>query len=404
MKYYIFLTPAVGNIGGSQLFISNKLKVLENNGWETDVLFFQDYQIQIDNLKRFEKNYIPMLANNPLYLANFEIKKVIKSITKHYKEIIPDNTPIYIESHTYNLLFWAEIIAKEINGIHISNLIDEEPHPLNDSLHKFYEFKLYRREWMNAGIDSLHRFFGPYYKKDYEDFVFDMIPLCSNVYSDTRPLHQNLPKCDYCIMSIGRLDKAYIIEMVNEIKNFISFYKEKIINLVFIGASPDNKIENWISDNLHNLPNCNIFFWGFLFPIPINYVQIADVVIATSNSVLIGANLGIPTIAVDANDHHAIGVYGYTTNRKVFRGDEPKIKISFLLKDILIEHKFIKKEKNNKNITKENSAIQPQIDFIKNITPNKEYYDIFSLVNPLFRLFINIKRLLLSIYNYLFKI
>ena len=48
MKKYIILLGAIRNVGGAQAYTANKLKYMEEKGWEPHAFFFVDGEITIN--------------------------------------------------------------------------------------------------------------------------------------------------------------------------------------------------------------------------------------------------------------------------------------------------------------------------------------------------------------------
>ena len=59
MKKYIILTPAIGDMGGAQMYVANKTSYFEKKGWNVSVFFFQSFsKILIKSLEPFRKNLV----------------------------------------------------------------------------------------------------------------------------------------------------------------------------------------------------------------------------------------------------------------------------------------------------------------------------------------------------------
>ena len=166
---------------------------------------------------------------------------------------------------------------------------------------------------------------------------------------------------------------------------------------MIFGGSPDGSVEKQIDDVFSNYVNVNIVQYGYIFPIPANLIQQADVAMATSNSVLVSANLGIPTIAYSIHDFMPLGVYGFTTNNKILRDDEPIIKTEILLDEILNQHKY---KKDLSHIVPQQSldeVFKPQIDFLDKSPNDHDAYNVMKIHSLLERLVANSKRIFLNI-------
>ena len=91
MKKYIILLGAIRNVGGAQVYTANKLKYMEEKGWEPHAFFFVDGEITINYLLRFKNNYIPELQNEIKYSTAQQIANAVSIIkeTEPVKVIKP---------------------------------------------------------------------------------------------------------------------------------------------------------------------------------------------------------------------------------------------------------------------------------------------------------------------------
>ena len=388
MKKYVILTPAIGGMGGSQMFCNNKAKCLKQSGWEVILIYFQNFDILISDLKQYSSLWAPKLSYGIQYVLPSQRANIVASVS----EYIGSFDECVIESHMVKLAMWGELIAEQLSCIHILNPIEEELHPLSDGYTRFMEYKLKRHELLNSSETSLKRFFRTRYKEEYENYFFTMIPYCSNVTIENDE-EFNPIKADYTILSIGRLEKPYILPMIDEICSFCISVPEKKINVIFIGASSSGIVEKQISLKMSS-SNCNVYLIGYKYPVPSVYLECADAAIACANSVLVAANKGVPTIVVDAYDYDAIGLYGYTTMRLLQRDDEPRVKISSLLKEVLIDSKYEKKQSVESTDVDAIENIRLQIEYalrsLKNVRKYYKVADIYSLKDYIY---CNIKRI-----------
>lgn len=388
-KKYVFLAVTLGNMGGIQMFISNKVAFLEKNGWEVYV-FYSNHngEILIDNLKKYKDNYCPVLSQN---IAGIN-KSIIESSISQISDGVGLADRIIVETLLVPMTYWGELLAKKMKGQHIVDFLEEEFKNPTKRQASFYEFKLKRWECLNASDTALRKWFGDKYKEEYREYQNEMVPICSNVIGDSSTIVESFPKVDFNILCVGRLRKPYILPMFNEVSKFIKVHTEKTFNIIIVGGSPDGSVESKINELLRPFPNINVYQLGYLYPIPANLIDIADVGISSSNSVFTTAERGIPTISVDGADFDAIGVYGHTTTNTLFRTTEPKIKISILLDDILIKNKYPRKsiEFNSNNVYE---ALKPQIDFLSRSTDDGVYYDISKTYSCLDVLIAKLKRI-----------
>ena len=376
MKKYIFITSSIGRIGGAQMFVSNKYEYLKKHGWNVDIFFYNSYdQIRIENLKPFSRNYLPELKYPIQAYTKREVETILSRICRDSKA-----EEIVVETHLTELAFWGELVAQRLNGIHLLNYLEESIPVFSKREIAFFDFKVRRRECLNASRKSLNRLFKGYYTEEYEKYTFILKTPCSNVVSDAVDNQYHIETADYCLASIGRLDKPYVQPMIAEILQLVKLHADKTFNMIFIGGSPDGKSEVEISNAFKGVRNVRLYMLGYLFPIPGKLLEKVNVSIATANSVLVTANLSIPTIAVDANDFQAIGVYGYDTINATFRKEEPPKKISDVLAEILFTDKFARKQGSSLAAQEEMYKIFAEQENLIETTPRDgKYFDVLSI-------------------------
>ncbi len=366
MKYYIFLTPRIGSMGGAQMYVRNKVIDVEKRGYIPIVLFFKENNIYITDLCRFNQNLIEELEYNPIFFLDCKRKKILKYISKQLLEC----RECIIESHTPILAMWGELLARtlEFPVIHFTYLLSEKV-ILNKGLFDFLFYKYKKKELVGIKNQTLINAFQPWV--DDEIIGYNLLASCSNTYENISCKDSFiLPIADYSIGSIGRLDKPFVIPMLDDILKFVNKYRDKTFNLYFIGGGTDDvKLE--IEKKLENVLNVNLCITDFIFPIPIDLILCCDVFISSAGSCVVSKNCGVPTIAIDGNDFKAIGILGYTTEECLFRKDEPKVEIDCLLEDVLI----LKLYKKTGEIVHLNFDFDSHWDFIKNINTEKTFYD-----------------------------
>ena len=373
MKHYIFLTNSIRNMGGGQMYVRNKSLYLQNKGWSTSVFFYNEGPILIQELNTYKSNLIKTLAQSIALVSKDIIERTLNEIISK----LPDSDEFVIESNAYHLIYWGELIAKRINAKHLLFILEENLPTFNNAIAEFFIFKLLRKEVIGNAY-TYKRFLKKRYIDEFAKYgtIKDISPFCSNVIIRDSKVNFDIAYADYNILSIGRLDKPYISNMLNEFIIFVKKYSKYSFNIIFIGGDAENTISTAIRNKFKQFHNVTIYTLGYMYPIQIYYLSIADVNVASSNSVLVSANEGVPTIVVDAHDYFALGVYNYTTTNTVFRSNEPKELISDLLEDILINRNYPKTCFDNTDHN--NGDFDAHMDFY-DINIKKEYYDIYQI-------------------------
>lgn len=329
MKKYIFLTNTIGSVGGSQLYISRKIEYLKTCGWETEVFYADKEEIVIDNLKEFPLNHLQILSV-PLGLVSERQKSNV------LKCFVPNKHTI-IESHLVGYSLWGEYIANYIGAKHIAYFLCEQFPPLSDGVADFLKFKL--KQNLLYGINS--KSIPALFREDFDGTSYGLTAVgCHSSIGGMNSRIEQLPKADYTILSLGRLDKPYIPNMVESVRIFAESNKSFKVNLIIIG---DSLFSSKILEPLESVANLHVLMLGSLSPLPQNAFMVSNVAIATAGCVKITSERDVPTIVVDGNDYEAIGVYGYTTFNRLFRNhDEPQQKIADLLEDVLVKKMYTK--------------------------------------------------------------
>lgn len=386
-------------MGGAEMYTSNKISFLQIAGWSTSVYYTNECNtVMIENLFQYKSNCIKECRKSFIHYSKREIDSIIERILPQTDSFLYEE--LVIESQTYNWMFWGELIASKLNAKHILNCLEERLPDRNAAIVNFLEYKLKKMEILNAVEKSLKRYFGAFYMEKYCNYSHDyMRAYCSNVVSDV-PLKIKFVSSNHNILSIGRLDKPYIMSMVDEIIYFCNKNQNRAFNVFFVGGSPDGNVELLINNRFASVPNATIYLLGYIYPIPTKLLDQMDVCIATANSILVSYNRGIPTIAIDNNDDCAMGIYGVTTSNRFCRQDEEKIRVSSLLYDCLITCKYPKNKQVIDDSKEFMQVFQRQLDFLSLSSDETGYYDIYSIYSVYDRILARIKQI---IYSYVIR-
>lgn len=379
MKTYIIIASAIGNMGGGQMYVNNKVKYLRENGWEVTVFFpCATKNILLDNLKEFSNNNIPDMNFGFYYVPSYRRNQIVRFIKKQ----IDIHSDLIIESQTLPLSFWGEYLAKRLGAKHIINCLEEQFEKLSLAQYEFLLFKMKRWEILNFGVKTQKRLFKEKWDESFLQYRNDISFKCSNVTSEI-DTDIEFAKSDYTIITIGRLSKPYIPGLVDSLCNFANRHLDKTINVVFVGGSPDGSVEKSVQKQFSCLCNVNIYMLGYLFPVPLSIIRNSNVAIATANSILVTADQGIPTISLDINDYKAIGVYGYTTSNKFMRSNnEPVVEVEDLLDDVLINKCYLPNDHVNDSMSDSEDEFKRQVLFLeKSNSFPKQYFDIDAMVS-----------------------
>lgn len=367
-KRYIFLTPSIVNIGGAELYVSRKANFLREQGWDVSVVSYREGVVKISNLIGELDNTCRELAI-PFLFTTKKIKKGVIDFFSTFKA-----KELIIESHTINLALWGEYLAKELSSKNICYLLSENYPNLSRGLLDFLKNKMDQKQLYGITENTIPMILGM------TDYPYDtkLIAVgCSNsiVEDFESNIGEDIHKADYTIVSLGRLDKPYILSMVESVAKFAESHRDKKINIIVIGDNASLEEKKKIKLILDGPTNLTPYILGEMFPIPNALFKIVDVAIGSAGSALVCEEQGLPTIVIDALDFFAIGILGKTTKSLIYRKDEPKIEIVDLLEQVLIEKKYVKERR---------IIVNALIDYSKHLSVlevpfNFKYYNVNSL-------------------------
>lgn len=394
MKKYIILTGNIYNMGGAQMYTSNKCAFLKSRGWDVQVFHFSNEgKLMLPNLEPYVNNYIPELQYGFYYWSGKERTRILDFLCAS----IEPSDDVVVESQLMELTYWGELIAQRVKAKSILNCLEEHISQVNEREAAFLEYKVKRYEVLNGSSTSYQRYFGKLYKSEFDEYSNEgMMPICSNVVSDECN-DIDIPKADFTILSLGRLDKPYIQTMLLGVHKFVTTNQDYTYNFIVIGGSPDGTIEQQIEALFGGLSNVNLCLLGYMYPIPLSLIKTIDVSMATANSVLVTADYGIPTIVYDISDFQTIGIYGHTTKSCFKRSCEISVPTESLLYDILLNRNINRHNYNNKRDI--DAIFDSQLAFLLKSPNDGLTYDVMR-IHGFMKIFISrIKKDILIICN-----
>lgn len=379
-KKYIFLTGTIGTIGGGQIYTRNKVNFLKELGWEVEVFSCCDDEIMIDELRCFKKNIMRELKYRPKCFSKEQTDKIIEKIVSEINKDVWSE--VIIESHEIKLSLWGELIANKLKCKHFIYLLSESFPKLSLDMLRFFDFKHKRRELVGIHKKSLELLFNGY--KDIEENErYSLRAVCGNSVDDVpNPIIDNIEKKDINIGCISRLQKSFVSTMIDEVIYFSKRNNAKTIQLILVGGSPGNLVEQDIIKKTENIGNLNLVMTGRLFPIPRNLFKLVDIFICVAGSAGVSANEGVLTLTVDVETHKPIGLLGYDTRDTLYvqHKAEADISISDALETILVNKRMQKEDiKINYKIADFRKVYPSHLDFVYNSDKENIYYDIFGI-------------------------
>lgn len=377
MKKYILMTMGISGMGGGQMYIRNKLLYMESKGWEVFAYGGLPGEVIIPELKKFSTRISPILTSAPFVYSKKFVATYIERIIDDCR--ISREDTVIVESGTAHMSYWGELIAKNCNGRHICFLLDER----NDLLVQkeyipFFFFKFERNELAGINSKSLSYLFRGY-KNCCVEGGPSLPAFCQNVVEDIEiPQNITLPEADYTIGSIGRLEKPYVLYMIEEVSKYVIEHQDKTFNLLLIGGTNDESRVHQIKKATDGIDNLNVIMTGYMFPIPQRLFSMVDLFISSAGSAGVSYGQNVPTISLDASDYKPIGIMGYTTRKALYRDGEEIIELGEWLKrifeeDFLVNMPYTPKENSTFELLKKHDV------FLKTCADEKNYYDVMSI-------------------------
>ena len=378
MKSYILFCRCIVGVGGSQLYVRNKTLYLKSIGWDVHVFSFWKGNIYIQGLGAYENRINPKLGF-PFFLYS---KKEKQRILNWIHSFIHKSDEFVIESNSFLLSSWAEVLAKELNAKHILYLLDEQPRTFglkNDFLY----YKLDRYELSGITSKVIQSVFPDTNIANIEDFI--LIALCTNSIDDIddSQLHIDL-KGDVKIGFFGRIDKPYLMPITLKLVEFIRKNKELNFSVVYIGGSPYQRDVRRLLEVFQNVINVDVQVTGYLCPVPRTFLDKFDFFISSAGSTTALYEAGYLTITLDGYNFNPNGIMGINTYKNLSPEDKQPI-LEDVLED-LIKKKIYKREQIVRRDNYDfNYFFEPHMKFLdKSKNKSKdEYYDFNSIYLPL---------------------
>lgn len=368
-KYYIILQPSIRSMGGEEMYTRNIIISAKEHGY-IPVVFHSGIgdKIYIEDLKPFDHYSFSLFRYEPCVISSRRKARLLKRILY----LLPDiDGESIIESHEILVAEWGELLAAQLKIRHLAYMLLEHNEISYKPLYDFFKFKYDCHELVGITPETV-----PDMLRNFDINVtgYYLPAYCNNVTEDIPcPDEFRLGKADYTIGSIGRTNKKYVQPMIDSLIRFVTEYKDKLFNILYVGGSMDKSSERLVMKRLSSLPNVKLVFTGMLFPLSIEMLRQMDVCIASSGSCNTARRCGIPTISIDGNDSMAIGLFRDTTNNSLFRdSSEPPIEIEDLLKKVLIDKKFMLSDE----IEIAEVDFASHWDFIRGMKQNSSYFDI----------------------------
>jgi len=378
-KLYIIITGTIFDIGGGQIYCRNKLNFLHDQGWDVHIFSYRyGNKILVRELTKFRNNVIRSLKYAPTIFSLHHRKKLLHRILKTLQPSLSNSKlqQIIVESHTIATSLWGEMLARRLNSKHIVYLLYESFGELDTCILDFFDFKHKRRELAGINPKSLQLLFKNY-KCLAEGDKFRLNAACTNVVEDTNgSFLENMDMEDIKIGCISRLDKKFVMTLINEIISFAKKYPRRSLTVVIIGDSTKYRTAKRIVAKQKGAKNVKFIMTGPLFPIPRKLFSMIDIFFGVAGGASLPAMEGALTVAVDIETHSAIGFLNRDSNQTFYGENRTKTSISLVLEKVYIQNEIPSINHNFQvGILDYQIEYHKHMDFIKSSSKEKQYYD-----------------------------
>ena len=302
-KIYIFIMHTVYTIGGTQLYVLGKSRYLHNLGWQCYGLFYAD-EDEDDGIFHDSVEYLTpvkgcfFLMEPPYRMSRTKQDILLEQILRKLhlsKAEVYENAEIIVETFFPSSLYWGELLAARVKGRHFFCALQEVYRywgaTYEDNLDFFY-FKWKRNEIITSK-ELLKSLFNGY--KGVEDFVTpipeDTVREQDAVQDVFNAQVDKIQKADWNICHIGRIEKDYVVHVIEGVGELAKRHPDKKINFIFVGDA--ERRMDIVKEIFDKLSNVNLIFLGILAPIPRSLFAKTDVVCAISQSARFAANEGM---------------------------------------------------------------------------------------------------------------
>ncbi len=372
MKTYIFLTTDITSLGGIQMYISSKIKMLEKDGWNIKVLYssYTNDKCIVSDLERFKNCMVQGINICPFLWPKREYNNILNKAI----EIIGNvNDMVINESHNDSYALWGEILAKKLKAKHIIVLLNElfrGKEKYYEEKIQFYYFKYSRGEigGTKAAFSKLFEGHKPVPNPEKYVYLIDENPIQDIVCKSV----DSMERRDWNICYIGRPEKNYVPTIINEVVLFAVNHPDRSIHFAMLG---DKDIYKRLFSQISMIPtNLTVTMLGTLIPIPRKLFQKIDVFIAGGGSARAAAYEKAVVIVPDSDNYLANGLLGYeVTNACHCEEGDVQRPINEALERVLVEKVQEKMAFNYEQDGVEKCYLQ-NFEFIKRSSQDKQYY------------------------------
>ena len=376
-KLYLILFGRLNGIGGGRLYVAGKVEYLKKLGWEVQCFSEMYCSREDSSIVPLFNEYIKkgngeftFLQMPPYRFRKEEQELFLNLLIAQIGISNLNDYEIIVESCDCTLHFWGELLAARIGARHFCVMYHENYWQTYYDNREFFYFKWKRNELI-AFDKALKLAFKGY--KNMINTLYDM----PNTIHEADPIKDvdfpidKIPKRDYNICHIGRIEKNYVPYVIEGVAEFAKRHPDKTISFIFVGKIDERK--NFIIKTLGQIDNVELIALGDMYPIPRILFSKIDVVCAISHSAHLAANEGTLTIVgIADNPQRTPGVLGYDTEKIVF--GEGNFSYVEALENVLVKRLYDGKKYSLPKLKPAEEYYKDFWTIVQNAAPTKEYY------------------------------
>lgn len=295
---YILIGAAAGYISGGNIYHRNKAIYVQKQGWQVFYISCCYGKIYINGLEQFLLPPCTFICKYAYLLP----RRIQNNLITYIEKLIPClNENIVIETGTDFTAYWGELLAERLHARHIVVFLDESNEHIKEKVIPFYYFKFQRNELACISSSAMQNIFGKYWHITEENAI--SLPCVGNnsLEEYNSSITNKIPKSDYNIGYIGRLEKNAFLFLIDAIRKFAQEKLEKTISLICFGDVVNNISDSYahIDHLTQECPNVKVYVSGLIFPIPKEAVCKCDIFVSTAGSALVSFKAGVPTVKID---------------------------------------------------------------------------------------------------------
>lgn len=342
MKYYLFLTNEVGNVGGGQLYIAHKSSFLQECGYKPLVCFFLDTEIKIDAFREYAGNFIREMqmpyGSCTSRIRTQAAEKILEILKRNG---IKKGDEVIFESYNNLTSLWGEWFSvylqrRGYKGRHLFYNIVEHPRFVTGAQKELTLVKFGKGQLKCVKPTLLQKALPEVDCGDTE--LTPGESSSRNVVDVECPGMNYERRGNFTILSLSRLDKPYIPYAMAAVAEFCRKHPDEEFDLIVVGDTSDKSVMRNAVKDIEKCRNIRLINLGYLFPIPKEVMRVSDVMLGVAGSVRLCYSEGVPSISIDSNDFKAIGIFGEDTETIIARKeDEKPQEITGLLEKIYSE-------------------------------------------------------------------